>query len=145
VLFRSRLKAEFANKDKRLWPGQFVRVFLRLAERQNAVVVPAQAVQNGVNGQFVFVIKDDLTVDMREVKTLPAPDQNLIIDKGVSPGEKVVVDGQIMLVPGSLVEIKAAPAQPPQPSQQANATAAAPPPADNATARAPEQAAGKRP
>lgn len=101
-----RLKAEFGNRGKKLWPGQFVRTHLRLAERKGAVLVPAQAVQNGVNGPFAFVIKDDMTVEMRQVVASPGPDQQLVVDKGVGAGEKVVIDGQLMLVPGTLVEIK---------------------------------------
>ena len=118
-----RLKAVFANKGRALWPGQFVRAFLRLAERANAVVIPAQAVQTGVSGPYVFVVKDDLSVDMRPVTISPAPDQAVVVDTGVAPGEKVVVDGQVMLVPGAKVEIKAAPAN--APPAQANATAQA--------------------
>ncbi len=101
-----RIKAEFANKDKKLWPGQFVRAHLRLAERKGAILVPAQAVQNGINGPYAFVVKDDMTVEMRQVATTPGPDQLLVVDKGVDAGEKVVTDGQLMLVPGTLVEIK---------------------------------------
>lgn len=103
-----RLKAVFANKAKNLWPGQFVRAFLRLAERENAVVIPAQAVQTGVSGQYVFVVTAKQTVDMRPVAISPAPDQSVVVDSGVAAGETVVVDGQVMLVPGSMVEIKAA-------------------------------------
>jgi multidrug efflux system membrane fusion protein len=101
-----RLKAVFTNKGRNLWPGQFVRAFLRLAERQNAVVVPAQSVQTGVSGPYVFVVKDDMTVEMRPVAVSTAPDQKVVVESGVAAGEKVVVDGQVMLVPGSLVEIK---------------------------------------
>lgn len=125
-----RLKAVFPNKGKNLWPGQFVRAFLRLAERQNAVVVPAQAVQTGVSGPYVFVVKADMTVDMRSVIVSPAPDQTVVVDQGVAPGEKVVVDGQVMLVPGALVEIKAAGGQG---AAQANATTPAPAPAPPAS------------
>ncbi|MDP2847312.1 MAG: efflux RND transporter periplasmic adaptor subunit [Humidesulfovibrio sp.] len=130
-----RLKATFSNKSLQLWPGQFVRARIRLAERLNAVIVPSQAVQSGVNGQFIFVVKGDMSVEMREVATSPGGDQTLIVDKGLAPGETVVVDGQIMLVPGSLVEIKAQPAD-----ASGHQNAAAPPPqaaatrgADNAT------------
>ena len=133
-----RLKAVFANKGKNLWPGQFVRAFLRLAERENAVVVPAQAVQTGVSGPYVFVVKADQTVDMRPVTVSPAPDQTVVVDTGVAAGEKVVVDGQVMLVPGSTVEIKAAGDKA---APQANATAPMPP---QAAVNAP-QAAGKKP
>ncbi|PKN09816.1 MAG: efflux RND transporter periplasmic adaptor subunit [Deltaproteobacteria bacterium HGW-Deltaproteobacteria-8] len=122
-----RLKAVFDNKGKNLWPGQFVRAFLRLAERENAVVIPAQAVQTGVSGPFVFVVKADNTVEMRAVTVSPAPDQSMVADTGVAPGEKVVVDGQVMLVPGSAVEIKTAKDAPKAkeaaPAAQANASA----------------------
>jgi len=120
-----RLKAEFRNKAKTLWPGQFVRAFLRLAERKNAVVIPAQAVQTGVSGSFVFVVKADQTVELRNVSVSPAPEQAVVVDQGVAPGEKVVVDGQVMLVPGATVEIKAAtPTAQARAEGQANATQA---------------------
>ncbi|MBA4357196.1 MAG: efflux RND transporter periplasmic adaptor subunit [Humidesulfovibrio sp.] len=134
-----RLKAVFANKERTLWPGQYVRAHLRLAERQDAVVVPSQAMQSGVSGPFVFVVKADMTVDMRSVTVLPGPDQSMVVESGLAPGEKVVVDGQVMLVPGALVEIKAAA----QAQSQANATEpapAAPPAQANAT-----RPAGTRP
>lgn len=101
-----RLKATFPNKELGLWPGQFVRARIRLAERENAVVVPSQAVQTGINGQYVFVVKPDMTVEMRAVQTSDGEEQTLVVDKGLAAGEKIVLDGQIMLVPGSLVEIK---------------------------------------
>lgn len=119
-----RLKAEFRNKAKTLWPGQFVRAFLRLAERKNAVVIPAQAVQTGVSGPFVFVVKAEQTVELRNVSVSPAPEQAVVVDQGVAPGEKVVVDGQVMLVPGAMVEIKAAAPAAPASATQANATQA---------------------
>ena len=119
-----RLKATFPNATLGLWPGQFVRARIRLAERENAVVVPTQAVQTGMNGQYVFVVKPDLTVDMRAVETSAGEEQTLVVDKGLAAGEKVVVDGQIMLVPGSLVELRpqaSPPAAKPSPTG-ANAT-----------------------
>lgn len=122
-----RLKATFPNTKLALWPGQFVRARLRLSERENAVVIPAQAVQTGMNGQYVFVVKDDLSVEMRTVQTSPGVDQSLVADTGLTPGETVVVNGQVMLVPGSIVEIR------PEPSaasvQQSVAGPAAQPPA----------------
>lgn len=125
-----RLKATFPNANLGLWPGQFVRARIRLAERENAVVVPSQAVQTGMNGQYVFVVKPDLTVDMRAVETSAGEEQTLVVDKGLAAGEKVVVDGQIMLVPGSLVELK------PQASPPADKPGAAGTQAANATANA---------
>lgn len=101
-----KLKGEFANRDRRLWPGQFVNVTLVLRTQPNAVVVPAQAVQNGQQGPFVFVIKSDLTVETRAVTVNRTTSGQAIIDAGLSAGERVVTDGQLRLVPGSKVSIK---------------------------------------
>jgi multidrug efflux system membrane fusion protein len=100
------LKATFENRNGALWPGQFVNVAVTLAERPNAVVVPAQAVQNSQKGQFVYVVKDGNTVEMRPVTVAQAVDQEVIIDKGVSAGETVVTDGQLKLTPKSKVDVK---------------------------------------
>lgn len=135
-----RLKAVFQNTGKNLWPGQFVRAHLRLAERKGAVLIPAQAVQTGVSGPFAFVVKDDMTVEMRAVATTPGPDQMLVADKGIAAGERVVTDGQLMLVPGTLVEIKAVGQPGEKPGAQGNATASQPgpkPAEGNATAGQP--------
>jgi multidrug efflux system membrane fusion protein len=103
-----RLKATFANPSRRLWPGQFVDVVLRLGERANALLVPTQAVQTGQQGQFVFVIKSDMTAEQRAVKVGEAVEGSTIIEQGVQPGERVVTDGQLRLVPGARVEIRQA-------------------------------------
>jgi multidrug efflux system membrane fusion protein len=109
-----RLKGTFANPSRRLWPGQFVDVVLRLGERANAVLVPTPAVQTGQQGQFVFVIKSDMTAEQRPVKAGEAVEGSTIIEQGVQPGERVVTDGQLRLVPGARVEIRqAAPAASP--------------------------------
>ena len=109
-----RLKGTFANPSKRLWPGQFVDVVLRLGERPDAVLVPTPAVQTGQQGQFVFVVKSDMTAEQRPVKVGEAVESWTIIEQGVQPGERVVTDGQLRLVPGSRVEIRqAAPEAPP--------------------------------
>lgn len=97
------LKGTFPNPDRRLWPGQFVNVVLTLAERPNAVVVPTQAVQTGQQGQYVFVVKPDQTVELRPVTSGEAVGPDTVIEKGVSPGETVVTDGQLMLFPGAHV------------------------------------------
>jgi multidrug efflux system membrane fusion protein len=99
------LKATFPNADNALWPGQFVDVALTLAT-ENAVVVPAQAVQAGQQGPFVFVVKPDLTVESRLVKTGRRLVGELVIEQGLSGGEQIVTDGQLRLVPGARVEIK---------------------------------------
>lgn len=103
------LKATFPNKDKALWPGQFVNVVLTLTMQSNAIVVPSQAVQSGQQGQYLFIVKPDLTVESRPVIVGREIDQEAIIEKGVQPGENVVTDGQIRLSPGAKVQIKSSP------------------------------------
>jgi len=107
------LKATFLNKDNKLWPGQFVTVVLTLSNRPNATTVPSQAVQSGQQGPYLFVVKADKTVEMRLVKLGPQYQSQLIIEEGVKPGETVVTDGHVRLVPGSKVDIKQA--ESPQP------------------------------
>ena len=101
-----KLKATFANQEKRLWPGQFVNVVVTLSTQPNAIVVPSPAIQAGQSGQYVFVIKSDLTVESRPVVSSRTLDGETIIEKGLQSGERVVTDGQLRLVPGSKVEIK---------------------------------------
>lgn len=101
-----RLKATFANKEKQLWPGQFVNVVMTLAAQPNAIVVPSQAVQTGQNGQYVFVVKGDLTVEYRAIVVARTLDDETVIEKGLNAGEQVVTDGQLRLTPGAKVEIK---------------------------------------
>ena len=114
-----KLKGEFANGDRRLWPGQFVDVVLTLASQPGAIVAPSQAVQNGQAGQFVFVVKPDMTVEARRVVVNRSNDGQAVIDKGLTPGEQVVIDGQLRLVPGARVELKQAAATPPVPANSA--------------------------
>jgi len=101
-----KLRATFANKERHLWPGQFVDVVMTLTTQPNAVVVPSQAVQTGQSGQYVFVIKNDLTVESRPIIVGRLLDGETVIEKGLQSGEKVVTDGQLRLVPGAKVEIK---------------------------------------
>jgi membrane fusion protein, multidrug efflux system len=100
------LKGTFANQDRRLWPGQFVNVVLTLTTEKNAVVVPSQAVQTGQSGLYLFVVKDDMTVEMRRPKVDRIVGGEAVITDGVKPGEKVVTDGQLQLVPGARVQLK---------------------------------------
>jgi membrane fusion protein, multidrug efflux system len=100
------LKATFPNRSRSLWPGEFVNVRLVLSQESNAVVAPARAVQTGQEGEFVFVVKSDDTVESRPVTVARTVDQDAIIEKGLDPGERVVTDGQLRLVPGARVEIK---------------------------------------
>lgn len=98
-----RLKGAFNNRDEMLWPGQFVNVLLTMGSVQNATVVPAEAVQNGQQGQFIYVVKSDQTVEPRVVVAGRSVGKKTIIDKGVAPGEMVVVDGQLRLFPGARI------------------------------------------
>jgi multidrug efflux system membrane fusion protein len=104
-----RLKAIFENADHRLWPGQFVNVVLKLTEQPNAVLVPQQTVQTGQDGQFIFVVKSDQTVESRPVTVSRSFEGNAIVEKGILPGEMVVTDGQLGLVSGARVAIKTGP------------------------------------
>ncbi|MGA7992359.1 MAG: efflux RND transporter periplasmic adaptor subunit [Thermoanaerobaculia bacterium] len=104
-----RLKATFDNPDRRLWPGQFVKVTLTTGVEPNALVVPSQAVQTGQDGPYVYVVKDDSTVEPRPVKPGPAADGLTVVAKGLAAGERVVTDGQLRLFPGAKVEIKTEP------------------------------------
>ena len=103
-----RLKATFANAEERLWPGEFVNVRLVLSVRKGAPTVPAQTVQDGPTGQYAYVIKDDSTVERRQVEVATVHDGLAVIGKGLSPGEKVVVEGQYRLTNGARVKVEAA-------------------------------------
>ena len=100
------LKATFPNTRGKLWPGQFVQLALQLDELTNAIVVPSQTVQTGQNGQFVFVVKADKTVEQRAVKTSVTANGETVIAAGLSAGETVVTDGQLRLAPGVAVTFK---------------------------------------
>lgn len=101
-----KLKGTFKNIDGRLWPGQFVDVILTLTTERDRVIVPSQAVQTGQQGQYIYVIKDDMTADLRVVSPGKTYQTWTIIEKGIAAGETVVTDGQLRLVPGVKVEIK---------------------------------------
>jgi len=101
-----KLKGAFDNRDRRLWPGQFVHVVLTLTTQNNAVVVPTQAVLTGQKGQFVFAVKEDMTAEVRPVVVSRTSGEESVIESGLTPGEKVVTDGQIRIMPGAKVEIK---------------------------------------
>ena len=105
-----RIKASFPNTDHRLWPGQFVNVAVTLSTEPNAVVVPTAAVQTGQEGSYVFVVKPDMTVDLRTVVVQRQVAEATVVSSGVQPDEIVVTDGQLRLVAGSKVSIKSSPA-----------------------------------
>jgi multidrug efflux system membrane fusion protein len=98
-----KLKATFANEDRRLWPGQFIRVVMRLTTTPNATVVPVEAIQTGQDGQFVFLVRSDSTVEQRAVTTGSRLDQEIVVATGLKPGESVVTEGQLRLEAGSRV------------------------------------------
>jgi multidrug efflux system membrane fusion protein len=100
------LKATFDNPGARLWPGEFVRVAVRLNSSAVSVVIPAIAVQTGQDGKFVFVVKPDMTVEARPVVTGRTVDRDIVVEKGLSEGDTVVTTGQLRLIPGSRVQIK---------------------------------------
>ena len=97
------LKATFPNEDNALWPGQFVTVELTLSELTNAVVVPSQAVQTGQNGEYVYVVRPDQTVDERLVTIGITYQGGTVVQTGLAVGETVVIDGQLRLSPGVAV------------------------------------------
>jgi multidrug efflux system membrane fusion protein len=98
-----KLKATFENTDRRLWPGQFARVSLRLATLPHAIVVPSQAVQTGQDGQYVFVVKDDSTVEQRTITAGQRVADDVVVEKGLKVGETVITEGQLRLEPGTRV------------------------------------------
>ena len=101
-----KLKATFDNKDKALWPGQFVKVALILGEQKNAVVVASRAVLTGPKGQYVFVVGAQQTVDTRNIEVDRVDGADTVVRKGLAGGETVVIDGQSRLLPGSKISVK---------------------------------------
>lgn len=99
-------KGTFENRDKRLWPGLFVNVVVKLTEEPHAILAPAAAIQSGQQGQFVWVVKPDLTAEVRPVEVDRGVNHDVVIKKGLQPGERVVTEGQLRLVAGAKVEIK---------------------------------------
>ena len=100
------IKGTFANKEKRLVPGQFVNVVLMLTTEPDAILVPSQSVNQGQEGQYVFVINPDTKAEMRPVEIGHALNGETVILKGIHAGERVVTDGQMRLIPGAKVTIK---------------------------------------
>lgn len=101
-----KLKASFENKDGALWPGQFVTVSLRLQEQDDALVVPSEAVQTGPNGQYVYVLKSDMSAVVRPIQVARTVGAESIIAKGLAKTEKVVTRGQLRIVPGAKVVVR---------------------------------------
>lgn len=100
------LKARFANADRRLWPGQFADVTLEVGTMQDAVLVPGRAVAPGAEGEFVFVILADNTVEYRTVRTGLRHGDLVVVESGLNGGERIVLDGHLRLTPGAAVTIR---------------------------------------
>lgn len=100
-----KLRATLANRDRHFWPGRFAKVRLILASRRAAVLVPAEASQESAKGSFVYVIKSDLSAELRPVKLGQRHDDKVVIDAGVMAGERVVVKGQMGVMPGGKVRL----------------------------------------
>ncbi|MEA3209691.1 MAG: rane fusion protein multidrug efflux system [Chthoniobacter sp.] len=115
-----RLKATFPNQSFQLWPGQFANARLLLTVRKAGVVIPASVVQRGPQGSYAFVIKDDETAEIRPLKVAQIEQGEALIDEGLQAGERVVVDGQYKLQPGSKVKLSDAPAKPGGPNGPRN-------------------------
>ena len=101
-----RIKGTFPNTDGRLWPGQFVNVLVTLSTDPTAIVVPSAAVQAGQEGTYVFAVKPDQSVEMRQVTVARTRGAESVIASGVRPGETVVTDGHLRLVPGGRISVK---------------------------------------
>jgi membrane fusion protein, multidrug efflux system len=99
-------KALFPNLDHKLWPGEFVRIVLRLGIKSHALIVPSQAVQTGQEGAFVFVVKSDQTVESRAVVPGLSLDGAIVIEKGLQAGETVVTEGLLQLKANSRVQVR---------------------------------------
>ena len=99
------MRAQFDNADAALWPGQFVNVSLQLYEQRDAIVIPPQAIQSGPEGQYVYVIGDDLVADLRRIKVQNADAERAIVASGLAKGERVVTRGQLRLGPKTRVQI----------------------------------------
>ena len=101
------LKATFPNREETLWPGQFVEVLVSFGDQADRVVVPTPAVQTGQQGQYVFVVRPDQTVEMRTVTVERMDERQAVIGAGLEGGETVVTDGHLRLTPNARVEPKA--------------------------------------
>jgi multidrug efflux system membrane fusion protein len=101
-----KIKGTFPNTDRRLWPGQYVNVVVTLTMDPKAIVVPSVAVQDGQQGQYVYVVGADQTVALRPVTVVRSTASETVIASGLKPGETVVTDGHLRLVPGSRITVK---------------------------------------
>ena len=108
-----KVKGTFPNADRQLWPGQFVNVVVRLMTETEALVVPSLAVQTGPDGSYVYLVKPDQTVDLRPVTVARVVGADTVIKEGLAPGDTVVTDGHLRLIPGSRISVRGADAAKP--------------------------------
>jgi multidrug efflux system membrane fusion protein len=108
-----KVKGTFPNADRQLWPGQFVNVVVRLMTETEALVVPSLAVQTGPDGSYVYLVKPDQTVDLRPVTVARVVGNDTVIKDGLAPGDTVVTDGHLRLIPGSRISVRGADAAKP--------------------------------
>jgi multidrug efflux system membrane fusion protein len=101
-----RLKAVFDNRDNALYPNQFVNARLQVYVRKSAITIPAVAVQRGSQGTYVYVVKQDKSVESRNIRVALTEGTVAVLDSGVKPGELVITDGQEKLQPGNRVEVE---------------------------------------
>jgi multidrug efflux system membrane fusion protein len=98
-------KATFPNEGRELWPGEFVNVTLTLDTIPDAILVPTQAVQTGQKGNYVYVVRQDNTAEQRPVVSTHQYSTFAVVDTGLRPGERVITDGQLKVVPNAKVQI----------------------------------------
>lgn len=103
-----KIKGTFPNTDRMIWPGQYVDVSLQLAVEPHAIVIPTAALQSGQQGQFVYVVRSDKTVDMRPVRVAWTEGATTVIESGLTTDDQVVTDGQLRLTPGAKITVKPA-------------------------------------
>lgn len=100
------LRGTFENSQNRLWPGLYVNILLTLSQEKNATVVPAHAIVTTQQGSYVYVVKANNTVEQRTIVPNRTIDNDTVVEKGLQPGEVIVIDGQVNLVPGTKIEAK---------------------------------------
>jgi multidrug efflux system membrane fusion protein len=101
-----KLKATFDNRQHVLWPGQYVDVSLTLTSQPNAIVIPSAALQTGQNGTYVYVVEQDLTAHVQPIQIARTMGDEVVIASGLQPGQRVVTDGQLQVIPDKKVSIK---------------------------------------
>ncbi|HZR68661.1 MAG TPA: efflux RND transporter periplasmic adaptor subunit [Burkholderiales bacterium] len=99
-----KLRARFQNKENALWPGQFVNVSVQLYQQKDAIIIPSQAVQTGPEGQYVYVVGEDMAVDLRKIQVQRSDGDTAIVASGLAKGERVVTQGQLRLGPKTRVQ-----------------------------------------